>query len=310
MNSKIYQRQVQLLLKVLPEVAKETCFALHGGTAINLFIRDVPRLSVDIDLTYVPVEERELSIQKVHQALVRIKERIETVLSNICIRHKEDIAKLLISLQGTEVKLEVNLIARGTLGPPSKLLLCERAQVEYDAFVAMPVVPIGQLYGGKICAALDRQHPRDLFDIKYLLDNEGLTEEIKTGFLLCLIGSERPMHEVIVPNLLDQRAAMSNQFAGMSSEKFTYEEYEETRNRLIFAVNHELTSEDKQFLLNIKNLNPDWSLYDFQRFPTVQWKIRNLEKLRTQNPQKYQKQHDLLKKHLENPRILTPVSSA
>lgn len=51
MNDK-YNHQVRLLLAVLPEIAKEHCFALHGGTAINLFIRNMPRLSVDIDLTY------------------------------------------------------------------------------------------------------------------------------------------------------------------------------------------------------------------------------------------------------------------
>ena len=183
MINKSYQRQVNLLLKVLPEVAKETCFALHGGTAINLFIRDLPRLSVDVDLTYIPIENREHSIQKINQALNRVKGRIETVLSDVRIQHREGVAKLIVSLQGIEVKLEVNLIARGILGESRKLLLCERAQVEYDSFIAMPVVPMGQLYGGKICAALDRQHPRDLFDVKYLLDQEGLSEEIKIGFL-------------------------------------------------------------------------------------------------------------------------------
>jgi len=51
-------RHAQLMLRSLPHVAAEDCFALKGGTAINLFWRDLPRLSVDIDLTYVPVEPR------------------------------------------------------------------------------------------------------------------------------------------------------------------------------------------------------------------------------------------------------------
>ena len=51
----VYRRQVQLLIRVLPSIAEEACFALKGGTAINLFVRDMPRLSVDIDLTYLPV---------------------------------------------------------------------------------------------------------------------------------------------------------------------------------------------------------------------------------------------------------------
>lgn len=53
-----YRRQVSLLIKIVPLVAKETVFALKGGTAINLFLRNMPRLSVDIDLTYLPVKDR------------------------------------------------------------------------------------------------------------------------------------------------------------------------------------------------------------------------------------------------------------
>ena len=298
MNNKIYQKQVSLLLKILPEIAKETCFALHGGTAINLFIRDMPRLSVDIDLTYIPIEDRKKSLQKINEALSRIKRQVEIMLLDARVQHKKDIAKLIISLQGIQIKVEVNLISRGVLGHPSKMFLCERAQIEYDAFVGIQVVSLGQLYGGKICAALDRQHPRDLFDIKYLLDHEGISEEVKAGFLLCLIGSDRPIHEIIAPHLLDQRTAMSNQFAGMSSEKFTYDEYEKTRDRLIFTINQALTSKDKLFLLSIKKLNPNWDLYDFQRFPMVKWKIQNLKKLKILHPKKYQNQCDLLKYQL------------
>ncbi|TCQ91865.1 nucleotidyltransferase AbiEii toxin of type IV toxin-antitoxin system [Rahnella sp. JUb53] len=58
----IYYRQVQLLLQLLPFIAKHDCFALKGGTAINLFIRNFPRLSVDIDLVYLPVLDREESL--------------------------------------------------------------------------------------------------------------------------------------------------------------------------------------------------------------------------------------------------------
>ena len=70
-----YKRQVNLLLKVLPEVAKENDFALHGGTAINLFVRNMPRLSVDIDLTYIPIESRQVSLEKIYQTLEQIKAR-------------------------------------------------------------------------------------------------------------------------------------------------------------------------------------------------------------------------------------------
>jgi predicted nucleotidyltransferase component of viral defense system len=202
-----YKKQAALLLSVLPEVAKETCFALHGGTAINLFVRNMPRLSVDIDVTYVPIEDRATSLANIAEALERIKVRVETVVPKARVSHRKDLAKLQVSAQGVDIKLEVNLVGRGTLGVPEKLRLCAIAQDEFGAFCAVPVVPLGQLYGGKICAALDRQHPRDLFDMKYLLENEGFSDEVRKGFLLCLLGSDRPMHEIISPNFQDQRSA-------------------------------------------------------------------------------------------------------
>jgi len=77
--SALYRKQVALLVKALPHVAKEPCFALKGGTAINLFIRNLPRLSVDIDLTYLPVAERAQSLNDIDAALKRIAERIKAV---------------------------------------------------------------------------------------------------------------------------------------------------------------------------------------------------------------------------------------
>ncbi|MDQ3802139.1 MAG: nucleotidyl transferase AbiEii/AbiGii toxin family protein [Acidobacteriota bacterium] len=296
----VYKKQVALLLRVLPEVAGEKRFALHGGTAINLFVRDLPRLSVDIDLTYVPVEDRDASLANIGSALEGIRARIERVIPEVRVEDHRDKGKLLISQAGADVKLEVNLVKRGTLQEPVEMPLCGRAQEAFDAFCVIPVVPFGQLYGGKICAALDRQHPRDLFDVKYLLENEGFSEPVKTGFLLCLAGSDRPLHEVIDPNLLDQRAALENQFSGMSEEIFSYAEYERVREKLIETIHWSLTAEDKRFLLSVKALQPDWSVYDFARFPAVNWKLRNLKKLKESNPDKYHRQYESLEKTLNS----------
>src|ERR1700678_2646584 len=108
MENAAYKRQVALLLNVLPEVAKENCFALHGGTAINLFVRDMPRLSIDIDLTYLPIEERASSLQHIGEALERIKERIGKVVPGARVQHKKDVCKLTIASREAEIKLEVN----------------------------------------------------------------------------------------------------------------------------------------------------------------------------------------------------------
>lgn len=282
-----YKSQVSMLLQVLPEVAKEKCFALHGGTAINLFIRDMPRLSVDIDLTYIPIENRDISLQKIVAALDNIKINLDKILPKSVITLKEKALKLQITTAKAQIKLEVSQINRGVLDGLVELPLCDKAQEEFDAFCVISIVSIGQLYGGKICAALDRQHPRDLFDVKYLLENEGFTDDIKKGFLLCLLSSNRPLNEMLNPNLIDQREAMINQFDGMSSETFTYDDFEKTRETLIDTIRQNLTAKDKEFLLSFSNSTPDWSIYDFERFPAVQWKLKNLNKLKTGNLKKF-----------------------
>lgn len=282
-----YKHQVSLLLQVLPEVAKESCFALHGGTAINLFIREMPRLSVDIDLTYIPIEDRSTSLKNIIEALGKLKTNIERVVPKVKITLKQKNLKLQVTTAKAQIKIEVNQINRGILGEVVKLPLCEKAQEEFDAFCAISVVSLGQLYGGKICAALDRQHPRDLFDVKYLLQNEGFTSDIKEGFVLCLLSSNRPLNEMLQPNLIDQQETMVNQFEGMSSETFTYKDFENSRVQLIDTIHQNLTDKDKEFLLSFNNATPDWSIYDFERFPAVQWKLQNLNMLKVKNLKKF-----------------------
>ena len=283
-----YKQQVSLLLQVLPEVAKESVFALHGGTAINLFIRDMPRLSVDIDLTYVLIEDRQTSFKNIIESLNHLKTKLEKILPEARITLNDETLKLQITTAKAQIKLEVNQINRGVIYDTVLLPLCKKAQEEFDAFCVASVVPLGQLYGGKICAALDRQHPRDLFDIKYLLENEGFTEEIKKGFLLFLLSSKRPIHEMLHPNFIYQRESMINQFEGMSTESFTYEEFEQTREELGSIIQKNLTGKDKQFLLSFGNGTPEWDIYDFERFPGVQWKLQNLINLKNSNSGKFE----------------------
>jgi predicted nucleotidyltransferase component of viral defense system len=298
MESKTYKNQVALLLNVIPEIAKENCLALHGGTAINLFIRNMPRLSIDIDLTYILFEDRETSITNITETLERIKFNIEKTISGVAVNHQKKNLKLQISSRGSQIKLEVSQINRGVLVKPINSELCDYAQKEFDVFCVIATVHTGQLYGGKICAALDRQHPRDLFDVKYLLTNEGFNDEVKTGFLLCLLSSGRPINELLFPSRIDQKVTMESQFEGMSKEPFTYGEFEETREELIKIIHKNLNDGDKEFLLSFVNTEPDWSIYDFNKFPSVQWKLANLKALKDKNPEKHTKILKTLKEAL------------
>ena len=309
-----YRKQVQLLLKVMPEIAKEECFALHGGTAINLFIRNMPRLSVDIDLTYLQLEEYEVSKANINEALKRIMTNVKKVVPGVSVKYEEKNSKLYISESGAMIKVEVNLTGRGSLHPVVQMDLCQRAQEEFDVSVTVNILPPGQIFGSKICAALDRQHPRDLFDVKYVLSNEGFTKEIKEGFLFYLLGHSRPINDVLNPNWLDQKQAMENQFTGMSAENFSYEEYEATRNAMLKAIHANLTDDDKKFVLSLKDLKPDWTIYNFEKFPGIMWKLENLQKLKDKNPEKHSTLYAKLKEKLFPGKIVNddqaPVSGS
>ncbi|MBL4680184.1 MAG: nucleotidyl transferase AbiEii/AbiGii toxin family protein [Pseudomonadales bacterium] len=304
MMTAVYRAQVELLLRVLPHVAKEKDFALKGGTAINLFVRELPRLSVDIDLTYLPFEDREIALKGISEGLGRIKERLSSLIPNIQVRRLPqsdgEEAKLSCKLNGAQIKIEVNTTIRGYLQAPRLMQVTESVQSEFGLFAAMNVVSQGELYGGKICAALDRQHPRDIFDIRILFENEGLTEEIKLGFIAALLGSNRPLNEILRPNFQDQRATFDNQFYGMTNDPFSYEDFEATRKRLVSAIHESLTEDDCKLLVSFKEGAPDWSLYPLEglgNMPSVQWKLQNVRKL-MKNSEKHSQQLDRLKRSL------------
>ena len=196
-------------------------------------------------------------------------------------------SKLLCEYRGKQVKIEVNQTKRGIIGGDVQTIpLSEKAQEEFSLFCEANVVPLTQLYGGKIAAALSRQHPRDLFDVKYM---DIPLSECREGLIFCLLGSDRPIYESFAPSLIDQREAMENQFAGMTDIPFTYEEFEETRSKLINDVKSLMTEADKKFLISFESGQPEWDGYEFEYFkeyPSVQWKLLNLKKLAKQNPQK------------------------
>ena len=174
--------------------------------------------------------------------------------------------------------------------------VCEKAQEEFEVYCEAMIVPQTLLYGGKISAALSRQHPRDLFDVKYM---EMPMSEVREGLIFCLLGSDRPIHESVNPALIDQREAIVKQFNGMTDIAFTYEEFEQTRLQWIRDVNAMLTEEDKRFLVSFEQGEPMWDGYEFAYFkdyPSVQWKLVNLAKLKRQNPEKLEAEVEKLRR--------------
>lgn len=284
----IYRRQVALLIRIMPSVFRIKDFAVHGGTAINLFYKNMPRYSVDIDLTYIPITDRRTSIDVINAHLTQLKQMIERTVPGIKVVHKPDVLKLQCSYEGAMVKIEVNGTKRGIIGATGDHMLCARAQNEFQMGCKARIVSFSQLYGGKITAALSRQHPRDLFDCKYMeIDN---FKDVKDGFMLCLLGSDKPIIESLRPNSIDQTEALEKQFAGMSDVPFSYADYEDARINLVKMVNDNLDSADKDFLLSFEVGNPIWNLCcagDLSAYPSVRWKQQNIIKLKELNPQKH-----------------------
>ena len=300
-KSNVYAQKVELLLRLIPIVMEEEVFAIHGGTAINLFLKDLPRYSVDIDLTYIPLADRQTSLDDINLHLKSIADKAKKAFKGIHIVPNFSTCKLLCEYHGKQVKIEVNQTKRGVVGGEClSMPLSEKAQNEFSLFCEAKIVPLTQLYGGKIAAALSRQHPRDLFDVKYM---DIPLDECREGLIFCLLGSDRPIHESFAPSLIDQREAMENQFAGMTDIPFTYEDFEETRAKLINDLRSLLTEEDKRFLVRFESGQPEWNGYEFEYFkdyPSVQWKILNLKKLAKQNPQKLQAEAEKLRNVLKS----------
>lgn len=280
-----YFRQVQLLVRCLPEIAKQECFALKGGTAINLFVREFPRISVDIDLTYLPMKPRDEALQEIHTAMpsiaTSIRSRIpgavvqENLLGGIC-------TKLIVSADRTVVKIEPNLVFRGSVYPSGVRELVLPAQQLLEAFVSSPTLSEADLYGGKICAALDRQHPRDLFDVRELWNAGGLTDQIRRAFVIYLAGHPRPMSEVLNPRVKNIEKEYETQFAGMTTEPVPLKELVNVQHELAGMIRSGLSEEERLFLLSLKRGEPEWSLLGpgrYEELPALQWKVLNIQKM-------------------------------
>jgi predicted nucleotidyltransferase component of viral defense system len=299
----IYGKQVALLIEILPDIAKENNFALHGGTAINLFHLNMPRFSIDIDLTYIPFsQDRNADLGNIRKSLdaikTRLKERIPSVYFPDSQRTSKEL-KLICTALDVTVKIEVNQINRGLIGQPCSKILCNRAQTMFNRFCEIKTVPVGQLWGGKINAALDRQHPRDLFDIRNMFNEVGYTDEIKNGFLFFLLCGKRPFHELLNPQQLDQKAVFDSQFSGMTNHSFSYEEYQKTRDSLILEVNRSLTERDREFLMAFSKGEPVWDNVNYSMYPAIRWKLLNILELKDKNFQKYREQTELLQRSFE-----------
>jgi predicted nucleotidyltransferase component of viral defense system len=280
----LYRQQAALLIRVLPHVAREPCFALKGGTAINLFVRNMPRLSVDIDLTYLPVEGRPASLAAIDAALRRIADRIRVNINQAQItetRFEGEVTKLLVRADGVQIKIEVTPVLRGCVFEPELRGVAPMVEDNFG-FAEMRLVSFADLYAGKAVAALDRQHPRDLFDARDLLANEGIDDALRRAFIVYMLSHDRPMSEVLTARRKDISAEFMRGFDGMTDKPVSIEELLAAREALIGDLVGKMPVDHRRFLISFERGEPEWSLLGLPHvveLPAVKWRQLNLNKL-------------------------------
>lgn len=281
-----YFNQIRLLVQILPLLNDFSCFALKGGTAINLFYRDMPRLSVDIDLVYLPIRKREASLGDISKNLKKLGATIKSNIKEVTVQHLplDDnlfISKLIVIVENAVVKIEVSPVLRGTVYKPQFMRISSTVE-KVIGFAQVNVVSFEDLFAGKIVATLDRQHPRDLFDVKLLFEKEGVTNKLKESFIVYLISHNRRILEILNPSQPNLKGTYLTSFEGMANIDVNLPDLIETRSNLIATINSFLDEQDKEFLVRFKEGTPDWSYFSvphIKNLPAVKWKIMNLNQL-------------------------------
>lgn len=303
---KQYADTVRLLLNITPDVFANDIFAMKGGTAINLFVQDMPRLSVDIDVVYLPWQvPRDEALKAINEELAAIAQRVEPLgIQARPIRSKElGDTKLIAEDATSQVKVEVNVVFRGTVLPVVQRPLSGNTSDLFGVELSVPTLDVAELYAGKLVAALDRQHPRDLFDVWRLFETGGITDEMVECFVVYLAGHNRPIHEVLFGNDKDIANEFEHAFFGMTELDCPLELLISTREQLRHELPKRLSTKHKDFLRGLARAQPDWSLLQCQhaeQLPALRWKLSNLETFQTRRPQDFVAQADALASAFDN----------
>ena len=303
--NQVYLDSARLLTRVAPLVLVDDTFALKGGTAINLFVRDMPRLSVDLDLVFPDhTLPREQALKRINEAIRQSAVRLQKqgFQTHAPAAAESGETKLLVRRGNIEVKIEVNFVMRGTVLPVRTESLKQTARETLQADLEIPVASLDDVYGGKLVAAMDRQHPRDLFDVLQLFAHEGITDGIRRAFVVYLASHNRPVHEVLFPSLRDIRQEFEHNFAGMTTEPVEIDALLAARERMMRELQQGLSADERRFLLSLVAAEPEWPLLGvphLDQLPGPRWKLQNLERLRKTNARKFAEQSDALIRLLE-----------
>ncbi|MFJ1260740.1 nucleotidyl transferase AbiEii/AbiGii toxin family protein [Cupriavidus sp. CuC1] len=281
---KRYTDRVQLLVDILPVLAQEPRFALKGDTAINLFEHDLPRLSVDIDLAWLPVHDFAEDAALIAAALEQLADALRARPLQLQVQSSAgegtgSTTRLVASRGRARVQIETTPVMRGTVHPVPSMVVRPKVE-EAFGFASMQVLDFADLYAGKLAAALSRQHPRDLFDVGLLLEDPRADEMLWRTFLVYLTCSPKPAWEMLRPRVpADFAATFDVHFRGMTAEPISAEALLESRERLLARVAGWLDKPSCAFLRSVEDEKPDFGLLGLShasQLPGVRRKLHNL----------------------------------
>lgn len=279
-----YTDRVQLLVDVLPVLAQEPRFALKGGTAINLFEHDLPRLSVDIDLAWLPMQDYAVDSVQIEAAMAQLADVLRARPWQLQVQLSAGeggrvATRLVVSRGRARVQIETTPVMRGTVHPVREMVVRPKVE-EAFGFASVQVLDFADLYAGKLAAALSRQHPRDLFDVSLLLEDERADGTLWRTFLVYLTCSPKPAWEMLAPREpADFEATFNAHFRGMTSEPVSVEQLLQSRARLLERVAAWLDQPSQAFLRSVEAEQPDFGLIDLHHaldLPGVRRKLHNL----------------------------------
>lgn len=286
-----YLSQVKLLLTVIPLLNQVPEFALKGGTAINLYLKNMPRLSVDIDLTYLPLLSRQESVEGINNGLKKFKKEIQRIFPSLSAQlisedSQYSANKIIVSDRTANIKIEPNFTLRGSVFPPThNIILCDYASDLFQMSHMITTLSSADLYAGKFCAALSRQHPRDLFDVIDIVSQKTLSTDWLDAFVVYLASANKPFDEMLAPKLkpeAEQKIIFEKQLLGMLKEPIQFDTIKGLPEQLANLLIINLNEKQKQFLLSFAAGEPEWHHLSFSHLsnlPALQWKVLNIRKM-------------------------------